>query len=104
MKVNSSFPRSILVAVDCPVFFSSDLKLNFSNVATNKKNGDWLTIFLNTAHLFQNNMSRLTGPMHCKKTTRHHARLSLCAKLRKTNDAKLRKWPKTSICPIFGRF
>ena len=46
----------------------------------------------------------LTGPANCKKTTRHHAHLSLCAKSRKTNDAKSRKWPKTSIWAIFWRF
>ena len=39
----------------------------------------------------------------CKKTTRHHAHLSLCAKSRKTNNAKSRKWPKTSIWAIFGQ-
>ena len=40
----------------------------------------------------------LTGSANCKKETRHHAHLSLRAKSRKTNDAKSRKWPKTSIC------
>ena len=39
----------------------------------------------------------LTGPANFKKTTIHHGHLSLCAKLRKTNDAKSRKWPKNSI-------
>ena len=43
----------------------------------------------------------LTGPANCKKTTRHYAHLSLCAKSRKTNDAKSRKWPKISIWAIF---
>ena len=47
------------------------------------------------------NKNTLTGPANCKKTTRHHAHLSLCAKSRKTNDAKSRKWPKTSIWAIF---
>ena len=42
-------------------------------------------------------MSTLTGPANCKKTTRHHGHLSLCAKLRKTNDVKSR----TSIWAIF---
>ena len=46
----------------------------------------------------------LTGPANCQKTTRHHAHLSLCAKSRKTNDAKSRKWPKTSIWVFFWRF
>ena len=50
------------------------------------------------------NKNTLTGPVNCKKTTRHHAHLSLCAKSRKTNDAKLRKWPKTSIWATFGQF
>ena len=36
-----------------------------------------------------------------KKLTRHHANLSLCAKSRKSNDAKSIKWPKTSIWEIF---
>ena len=47
------------------------------------------------------NRNTLTGPANCKTTTRHHAHLSLCAKSRKTNDAKSRKWPKTSIWAVF---
>ena len=47
------------------------------------------------------NKNALTGLTNCKKTTRHRAHLSLCAKSRKTNDAKSRKWPKTSIWAIF---
>ena len=47
------------------------------------------------------NKNALTGPANCKKTTRHHVHLWLCAKSRKTNDAKSRKWPKTSIWAIF---
>ena len=47
------------------------------------------------------NKNTLTGPANCKKTTRHHAHLSLCAKSRKTNDAKSRKWPKTSFWAMF---
>ena len=43
----------------------------------------------------EKNKNTLTRPVNCKKTTRHHAHLSLCAKSRKTNDAKSRKWPKT---------
>ena len=56
------------------------------------------------------NMSNLSLFSHwsrlanCKKTTRHHAHLSLCGKSRKTNNAKSRKWPKTSIWAIFWRF
>ena len=42
-----------------------------------------------------------TGPANCKKTTRHQVHLSLCAKLRKTNDAKPKKCPKTSNWAIF---
>ena len=60
-----------------PMVAASELKSNISNVNLNK--------------------NTLTGPANCKKTTRHHAHLALCAKSRKTNDAKLRKWPKTSI-------
>ena len=37
------------------------------------------------------NKNTLTGPANCKKTTRHHVQLSLCAKSTKTNDAKSRK-------------
>ena len=47
------------------------------------------------------NKNTLTGPVNCKKTTRHHAHQSLCAKSRKTNDAKSKKWTKTSIWAIF---
>ena len=47
------------------------------------------------------NKNTLTGPANCKKTTRHHADLSLCAKSRKTKDGKSRKCPKTSIWAIF---
>ena len=46
------------------------------------------------------NKSTLTGPAKCKKT-RRNAHLSLCTKSRKTNDAKSRKWRKTSIWAIF---
>ena len=49
------------------------------------------------------NKNTLTGPANCKKTTRLHAHLPLCTKSRKTNDAKSRKWPKTSIWAIFWR-
>ena len=49
------------------------------------------------------NKNTLTGPANCKKTTRYHAHLSLYAKSRKTNNnAKSRKWPKTSVWAIFG--
>ena len=37
------------------------------------------------------NKNTLTGPVNCKKTTRHRAHLSLCTKSRKTNNAKSRK-------------
>ena len=50
------------------------------------------------------NKNTMTGLVNCKKTTRHHAHLLLGAKSRKTNDAKSRKWPKTSISAIFWRF
>ena len=54
--------------------------------------------------LGNHNKNTLTGPANCK-TTRNHAHLSLCAKSRKTNDAKPKKWPKTSIWAIlFWRF
>ena len=47
------------------------------------------------------NKNTLTGPADFKKTTRHHAHLSLSTKPRKANDAKSRKWRKTSIWAIF---
>ena len=40
------------------------------------------------------NKNTLTGLANCKKTTRHHAHLSLCAKSRKTNDAKVEEIAK----------
>ena len=56
---------------------------------------------INGASYIEFNKNILTGPVNCKKTARHHAHLSLCAKARKTNDSKLRKWPKTSIWAYF---
>ena len=50
------------------------------------------------------NKNTLTGPAHCKKTTRHHAHLSLSAKPKKANGTKSREWPKTSILAIFDDF
>ena len=47
------------------------------------------------------NKNTLAAPAKCKKATRNHAHISLCAKSRKTNDAKSRKWPKPSIWAIF---
>ena len=44
---------------------------------------------------YNSNKNTLTGPTNCKKTTRDYVHLSLCAKSRKTSDAKSRKWPKT---------
>ena len=35
-----------------------------------------------------NNKNTLTGPANCKKTTRHHAHLSLRAKSRKTMQSR----------------
>ena len=43
----------------------------------------------------QINKNTLSGPANCKKTTTHHAHLSLCGKSGKTNNVKSRKWPKT---------
>ena len=54
-------------------------------------------LFRHLAGITLKNKNALTGRANCKKTTRHHAHLSLCAKSRKTNNAKSRKWPKTSI-------
>ena len=55
-------------------------------------------------NFFTMNKNTLTGPVNCKKTTRHHSHLPLCAKSRKTNDAKSRKWAKTSTWANFWRF
>ena len=49
----------------------------------------------------KNQQEQMTGTANCKKTTRHHAHLSLYAKPRKTNKAKSRKWPETSIWANF---
>ena len=62
----------------------------------------WPTPWIKSTWILFNKNS-LTGPVNCKKTTRHHVHLSLCAKSRKTDDAKSRKWPKTSISAIFGQ-
>ena len=51
-----------------------------------------------------NNKNTLTGPANCKETTKHHAHLSLCAKSRKTNDAKSRKWQKSQFGQFFDDF
>ena len=48
-----------------------------------------------------NNKNTLAGQANCKKTTRHHEHLSLCAKSRKTNNGKSRTWPKISIWANF---
>ena len=40
---------------------------------------------------YEINKNTLTGPANCKKTTRHHAHLSFCAKSRKSKDVKSRK-------------
>ena len=82
-------------------FFSSH-QLLISNllcysIYLNEKYSIWISFEFSNKNI-------LTGPVKCKKTTRHHAHLSLCAKSRKTNDAKSRKWSKTSIWAIFGRF
>ena len=54
--------------------------------------------------IYKTNKNTLTGQVNCKKTTRHHAHLSLCAKSRENINARSIKWPKTSIWAIFGRF
>ena len=79
-------------------FFSSH-QLLFSNLLCcsiyhNEKYSVWISFEFS-------NKDTLTGPVNCKKATRHHAHLSLCVKSRKINDAKSRKWSKTSIWAIF---
>ena len=65
-----------------------------------------LKLFLSVwkASCFFKSKDTLTVPANCKKTTRHHAQLPLCAKSRKTNHAKLRKWPKVSIWVFLGQY
>ena len=70
----------------------------YSKVTTEQ---NWRSLKLQFSKFNKNTM---TGSAISKKTTRHHAHLSLCAKSRKTNDAKSRKWPKTSIWAVFWRF
>ena len=66
------------------------------------RNSSRKEILDNTKEDYQKGLhTSLTGPANCKKTTRHYAHLSLRAKLRKTNNAKSRKLPKTSIWAIF---
>ena len=60
-------------------------------------NSSWFNLKSN----FIKNKNTLTGPGSCKKTTRHNAHPSLCGKSGKTNDAKSRKCPKTSIWEFF---
>ena len=55
------------------------------------------------AHGLLKNKNKLNGLANCKKTTTHHSHLLLCAKSKKTNDAKSRKWPKTLISTFFFR-
>ena len=57
-------------------------------------------IMTESIHFVEQNNNTLTGPSNCKKT-RHQANLSLCAKLRKTNDVESGKWSKTSIMATF---
>ena len=64
----------------------------------------WHEVETKTSLILDKNKNTLTGPANCKKTTRHYAHLSLCGKSRKTNNAKSRKWRKTSIWAIFWRF
>ena len=64
----------------------------------------WQDVEKKTSPVLDVNKNTLTGLANCKKTTRHHAHLSLCAKSRKTNDAMSRKWPNTSVWAIFWRF
>ena len=83
-----------------PVFSSHQLLISnllCYSIYLNEKYSIWISFEFS-------NKNTLTRLANCKKTTRHHADLSLCAKSRKTNDAKSRKWPKSSIQAIFGRF
>ena len=72
-------------------------------VSTRKYN-ERLRRLLRRTKIANENKNALTGPANCKKTTRHFAHLSFCAKSRKTNDAKSRNWPKTSFWAIFWQF
>ena len=53
-------------------------------------------------NLFRWNKNTLNGLANCKKTTTHHAHLSLCAKSRKANDAKVEKMAENLQIVIFS--
>ena len=75
-----------------------------SQISKEKKNLELLLRHKkNLSSEVNRNKNTLTRPANCKKSTRHHTHpdLSLYAKSRKTNDAKSRKWPKTSVWAIF---
>ena len=57
----------------------------------------WSVLERQSVYVLHINKNTLTEPANCKKTTRHLAHLSLCAKSRKSNDPTSRKWRKTSI-------
>ena len=48
-------------------------------------------LLLHPLRIILMNENKLTLPANCKKTTRYHGHLSLCAKSGKTNDAESRK-------------
>ena len=64
--------------------------------------GNFTPSWFSLNNLKPNNVNKttMTGPANCKKTTRHHDHLSLCATSRKTNDASQENGQK----PQFGQF
>ena len=89
------------------IYISKLLLWNNGNVTIYLVSNDSLCAFKfmeNWLLKTKNNKNTLTGMANWRKTTRHHALLALCAKSIKTNDAKSREWPKTSIWAIFWQF
>ena len=63
----------------------------------------WLVVYqwnVNWKLDLSENKNTLTGPVNCKKITRHHAHLSFCTESRKTNNASRENGQK----PQFGQF
>ena len=100
VTINADSPKMLLKTFNIDVQHISSCPLISSRYYLPMRHD----IVANASYNIIINKNTLTGPVNCKKTTRHHAHLSLRAKSRKTNDAKSRKWPKTSIWAIFWQF
>ena len=85
------------------IFHNNQLKLITLLYIVNIKNVKWqYTLYFKqywgNSVIWEENKNTLTGPVNCKKTTRHPAQLSVCGKSRKANNAKSRK------CAIWAIF